>query len=566
MLLNLKVRDFAIIDEVEFELQPGFTVLTGETGAGKSILVSALTLALGGRANNDVIRSGAETAEVEALFDISLQAVIRARLEQRELLGDDPSTLVVRRVIGPKGRAKVVINGCLSTIAMLAEIVRGLVDISGQHEQQSLLISENHVEILDAFGGLDPLKAKFREAYDGLARLARERAMLQGTADEMLKRADYLRFQAEEIERVAPSPGEEDGLADERQRLAHADRLKRGAAAAEALLYGEDGSAFDKLGKAALELEGLARIDTSLSPVAASLESARREIQEASRELQRYLGRVEADPARLEWVDDRLNELRRLGRKHGGSVAELLRRLEAIKAELSTLDNKDARLLALEAEVAAAEARALEAAEELRAARIQAAAKLDRAVVAEVADMNLEGARFVTEVSKRAAIGAGPAVGSAELTTSGLDQVEFMWSANKGEPPRALARIVSGGELSRLMLAVKRVLANRDLVSLYVFDEVDAGLGGRAADAIGRKIETVAKDHQAIAITHLAPIAARAHHHLCVRKETRGKRTFSAVVPVAGAARAEELARMIDGAHITEATREAARQMLDRAP
>jgi DNA repair protein RecN (Recombination protein N) len=564
MLLNLKIRDFAIIDEVEFELQPGFTAVTGETGAGKSILVNALTLALGGRANNEVIRAGAGTAEVEALFDITQQPIVRARLEQRELMGDDPGSLLVRRVVGPKGKAKVVINGRLSTIATLAEIVRNLVDISGQHDQQSLLVPENHIEILDAFGGLDVERDRYREQYDGLRKLLKERDLLRGNAQEMLKRADYLRFQVDEIERAAPRIGEEEELTAERQRLAHADKLKRGAGVAETLLYGEDGSAFDKLGKAAAEIEALSRIDAVLLPVAGSLESARREIQEASRELQRYVGHIEADPARLDTVDDRLTELKKLGRKHGGAMSEVLTRLAELKRELSSLEHKDDRLAELDVEVSAAETRVMAAALELSKARLKVARKLDQAVVAEVGDMNLEGAVFATEVHARRALGDGVVVSDVELGPDGRDAVEFLWSANRGEPPRPLVRIVSGGELSRLMLAVKRVLASRDLVSLYVFDEVDSGLGGRAADAIGKKIQAVARDHQAITITHLAPIAARAEHHLCVRKEAHGKRTVSVVVPVSGAARTEELARMIDGAHITDATLKAARAMLAR--
>ncbi len=564
MLLNLKIRDFAIIDEVEFELHNGFSVVTGETGAGKSILVDALTIALGGRASTDVVRSGAEAAEVEALFDISSQPVVRARLEQRELTGDDANTLLVRRVVGQKGRAKVVINGRLATNATLAEIVRGLVDISGQHEQQSLLIPENHLEILDAFGSLEELKARYRDQYDGLKKLHRERALLRGNEAEALKRADYLRFQLEEIDRLDPKPNEDDELLSERQRLAHADRLRRGASTAEALLYGEDGSAFDKLGKAASEVDALVRIDSALAPVATGLENARREIQEASRELQRYLSRVEADPARLEAVDDRLADLKKLMRKHGGTLAEVVERAQKLKDELHGLDNKDARLDELDLEIAERERTLVVLARELSAARLKSAKKFDQSVVREVGDMNLEGAVFVSELRPRPASGEAMGVGDVTLGNDGMDEVEFLWSANRGEPTRPLVRIVSGGELSRLMLAVKRVLSSRDLVSLYVFDEVDSGLGGRAADAIGKKIQAVAKDHQAIAITHLAPIAARADHHICVRKETRGKRTVSQVVVLDKAGRTEELARMIDGAHITDATLKAARDMLSR--
>ncbi|MBI3180090.1 MAG: DNA repair protein RecN [Deltaproteobacteria bacterium] len=553
MLLNLKIRDFAIIDAVEFELRPGFTVVTGETGAGKSILVNALVLVLGGRATTEVIRSGAETAEVEALFDISAHPLVRARLEQRELVGDDPGMLLVRRMVGSKGKAKVVVNGRLATVATLGEIVRGLVDISGQHEQQSLLVVDNHLDILDAYGNLDALKSAFREAYDAWRRAERERDQLAGNEQERLREADYLRFQLDEIERLDPQPGELDTLGSERQRLAHADRLKRGAGVAEALLYGEDGSAFDKLGKASAEVEALARIDAELTGVTELLAGARRDIQEASRTLQRYVSRIEADPARLGEVDERLNELKRVGRKHGGGIEELLSRRASLKAQLDGVEHADARLAELAAEVESLRTAAVQAAEELCVARARCAQKLSLAVEAEVADIDLAGATFRVEVTR-----------GGELAAHGFDKVEFLWSANRGEEPRALARIASGGELSRLMLAVKRVLSSRDLVSLYVFDEVDTGLGGRAADSIGRKIEDVARNHQAITITHLAPIAARADQHLVVRKESHGQRTVSVVEEVRGAARAEEVARMIDGAHISPATRAAAREMLAR--
>jgi DNA repair protein RecN (Recombination protein N) len=564
MLLNLKIRDFAIIDAVEFELQPGFTVITGETGAGKSILVNALTLVLGGRASADLIRSGSQTAEVEALFDISDQPIVRARLEQRELVGDDANVLLVRRVIGAKGRAKVVVNNRLATVATLGEIVRGLVDISGQHEQQSLLVVENHVDILDAFGSHEKLQAAYREAHHALLRASRERDLLKHHEEETLQRADYLRFQVDEIERLAPEAGEDERLAAERARLAHADRLQRGVATAEALLYGEDGSAFDKLSKATAEVEALGHIDTELTSVAQVLDSSRCEVEEAARQLQKYLTRVEADPKRLEWVDDRLDELRRLLRKHGGSLGEVLARQVALREELGNLENADTRLAELDAEIERLDAAALAAAERLSRARHKAAKKLCLAVETEVADMNLEGARFSAAIGSRPPAGGRPRRG-ADLSATGIDEVEFLWSANQGEPLRPLARIVSGGELSRLMLAVKRVLAARDLVSLYVFDEVDTGLGGSAADAIGRKIQAVANAHQAIAITHLAPIAACAHHHICVRKTISDGRTVSEIANVDGANRAEEIARMIDGANITSATRDAAREMLARS-
>jgi DNA repair protein RecN (Recombination protein N) len=565
MLLNLRIRDLAIIDEVELELPPGFTVITGETGAGKSILVNALTLVLGGRASADLVRAGAETAEVEALFDIGDQPIIRARLEQRDLVGDDPDTLLVRRVLGGKGRAKVVINGRLSTVVTLAEIVRGLVDISGQHEQQSLLVTENHLDILDAYGQLDGARSNFREAFDTLRRLERERSDLSKSGEEKLRRADFLRFQIEEIDRVSPRVGEEAELEAERRRLAHAEKLRGGTQLAESLLYGDDGSAFDKLGKAAAEVEALARIDADLSPVCDILASARREIEDAARSLGRYGERVEVDPARLESVEERVADLKRLCRKHGGTLEEVVARVASLRAELGSLDNAETRLSELEREINAARERVLRLGIDLSESRRDAGAKLARAVEAELSEMDLAGAVFRPRVEARAAAPDQLDVGGRSASASGLDDVEFLWSANRGEPPKALARIASGGELSRLMLAVKTVLASRDLVSLYVFDEVDTGLGGRAADCIGRKIQSVAKGHQAITITHLASIAARADHHMRVAKRETGDRTVSSFELVKGGDRTEEIARMIDGAGVTKATRQAAVEMLARS-
>lgn len=558
MLLQLKIRDFAIIDEVDLELGAGFTVVTGETGAGKSILVDALMLALGGRASGDVVRNGCDAAEVEALFDISAHPVVQARLEQRELIGDDAGTLLVRRVIGAKGRAKVIINGRLSTLATLGEIVRGLVDISGQHEQQSLLFTENHLAILDDFGQLVDKREAYREHYDAWKKAAGELHALQSRTDQDLQRADFLKFQLDEIERLAPRPGEDEELEVEHRKLAHAQKLKSGAMLAEALLYGEDGSAFDKLGKASAELESLARIDAELAPVREAIGSAQRDLQDAARTLQRYLDRVSDDPERLAQVEDRLNELRRLARKHGGSLADALGRRSDLQRELLGLDGSDARVAELTALAAEKRAMAERLAADLSKARRKAAKDFDKRVCAEIAEMDLAGAVLVTQVSER------PADGEA-LCATGADDVELAWGPNKGEPLRALAKIASGGELSRLMLGVKTVLASRDLVSLYVFDEVDTGLGGRAADAIGKKIQAVARGHQAITITHLAPIAARADVHICVRKESQGERTVATLEKLKGPARAAEIARMIDGSPDSKTTRAAAKQMLARA-
>lgn len=562
MLLHLKIRNLAIIDEVELAFGPGFTVITGETGAGKSIVVDALVVALGGRAGANLVRTGAESAEVEALFDIHEHPVVRARLEQRDLVGDDPDQLLVRRVIGPRGRAKVLVNGRLATVATLVEIVRGLVDISGQHEQQSLLVVDNHVDILDAAGDLGALRQAYRDAYTALRDNEREAATLRAGSEASLRQADFVRYQLDEIERLALTAGEDVALEGERARLANAERLAGGAQTAEAMLYGEDGSAFDKLGQALLEIETLGRIDTDLASLVEPLSAARREVQESARTLQRYAAHIEADPDRLAWVEDRLSEIKRLGRKHGGTVDAILERADTLRTELASVAGADTRLAELEANIERLRKDAHEQAGLLHRARVAAAERLDDAIRRELGEMDLGGAIFRTELRARAGHESGAA--AQGLGTEGLDVVEFLWSANRGEELKPLAKIASGGELSRLMLAVKTVLRQRDLVSLYVFDEVDTGLGGRAADAIGRKIQSVAADHQAITVTHLAPIAARADHHLRVHKHEQGERTVSQIERIESTSRADEIARMIDGASISEVTREVARQMLAR--
>ena len=558
MLIYLRIRDLAIIDAAEVAFLPGFTVITGETGAGKSILVDALTLALGGRAHADLVRTGAAEAQVEALFQVDGHPEIQARLRQRDLVGDDPQLLLIRRVIGARGRSRVVINGQLATVATLTQLVRGLVDISGQHEQQSLLMVANHLDILDRFGDLLAERAAYGRAYAQLRRQRREARRCQEGQQAQEAQRLLVQTQLAELTELAPQPGEDLALAQEVARLEHAERLREGATRAEEALYGGDASAFEQISGTTQLLLGLARLDPSLQPLGASLAALGQELQDTARQLQRYGSRLEPDPARLEAVGTRLADLRRLSRQHGGDLAHLLRRqaeLAALWAQLQeggTGGGGGAAALSEQEGLVQAQAQALSA------ARARAAIRLGAAIEAEVAEMELPGATFrVQQVA-------------GELTEAGLDQVEFVWSANPGEALRPLVRIASGGELSRLMLAVKGVLRSRDLVSVYVFDEVDMGLGGAAADSIGRKIARVARGQQALTITHLAPIAARADQHLRVRKRAAAKgaaaavRTVSQIDAIDGQARAEEIARMIDGAAITPVTREAARAMLAR--
>ena len=565
MLMHLSIRDFAIIDCASIEFHEGFSVVTGETGAGKSIIVDALMIALGARVRADVVRDGAKEAKVEALFDVSEHPVIRARLEERGLTGDDHESLVVRRSISSKGRSRVMINGHVSTAATLQYVVNGLVDISGQHEQQTLLQIDTHVDLVDRYGELGPLRLTYAEAYDawrekqGLL----ERLESQGEAD--LQRVDFLKFQLEEINRVEPTVGEDEALEAEHRRLAHAEDLERYFSEAETNLYSRDASAFDLMSDALRALESVAKVDTSVHPLIDELRSAQTIVEDLSREVSSKVGCVELDPARLREVEDRISALVRLKKKYGPTLEEVIETENRLSEELESLDQSEDRLQALQAEVKTLGRAAVKRAAELTKARKNASKALSKAVVNELKDMELGAARF--EVAIEARPTSESAQGEAmHLGPNGGDRVEFMWSANKGQGLKSLMKIASGGELSRLMLAVKRVCVKHDLVSLYIFDEVDTGLGGRAADAIGRKIRSVAEGHQAITITHLAPIASMAHHHYYVSKSDAEGRTVSEVRLLDETKRIEELARMIDGGlDNSDSSLATAEQMLERA-
>lgn len=565
MLLNLQIKNFAIIDSAEVEFQPGFTVVTGETGAGKSILIDALTIVLGGRASASIIRSGAKAASVEALFDLTLHSEVKARLEERDLLGEDPDLLLIRRVVAAKGRGKVLVNGRLSIVATLSEIVRGLVDISGQHDQQSLLVVENHVDILDAYAQCQGIKQSYLTTFEKTKSLEAQVLALEQNEKMNLQHLDFARFQLDEIVSLSPVEGEDIELENEVRCLASSEKLQNGAQTAEHLLYSADGSAFDKVGTALNEVAALAKIDPKLVTQIDGLESIRRELEELARTLGRYGAGVDSDPGRLDDAETRLVALRRLARKHGGDLSTVLAREQQLQNEIEQLENSDLRREGLRTDLEAACKELVRKGEKLTKARVKAAKAFAKVVCAELAEMELESARFEVRVRSRSDVGRALTTSGIGARPTGLDHVEFCWSANKGESLKELNKTASGGELSRLLLAVKHVLCSHDLVSLYVFDEVDTGLGGKAADSIGRKIQAVAQGHQAITITHLASIASRSDHHLHVRKETtEAGRTVSTLTPIENEERVRELARMIDGSVDGEATLNAAAQMLER--
>ncbi len=560
MLTCLRVRNFAIIDHLEVELSPGLNVVTGETGAGKSILVDALELVLGAKARPEVVRTGESRAEVEALFDVSGDAEVRARLAAAGLEVEDE--VVVRRVVHSSGRTRAYVDGRLASATQLKQMAAGLADISSQHEHHSLIDPRRHLEYLDAFGSLGELRGEVRGAHRGLAAADERVRSLRERVASRSEREDLLRYQIQEIDTVAPEDGEEDALVSERGRLRHAERLASAAALAEQALYTEDRAICSEVGKLVGELRSAAELDPALSPLAEQVEEARAQLEDAARELGAYARGVALDPARLSEVEDRLDALKRLLRKYGGTAALVLGHRASAAAELETLTSAEEALDALEAEREQALEAAREVAKKLRRKRERAASKLGGAISAELQLLGMGDAEVRVDVAPLEGAGTELNVDGARLSPTGIDRVEFLIAPNRGEQARPLRKVASGGELSRSLLAIKRVLAGLRPTGLYVFDEVDSGVGGAVAEVIGHKLRDVARHHQVLCITHLPQIAVFADQHLRVSKEVVDGRTRSRVERLDPAQQLEEIARMLGGVQVTQRTRAAAAEML----
>ena len=560
MLVELSVKNVVLIDRLVLELTPGFNVLTGETGAGKSMLVDALGLVLGGRARPDIVRGGEREAEVEALFEIAPESRIAAKLEAAGVPCD--RELVIRRVVQAEGRSRAFVNGRICTVAQLAELAPELCDIASQHESVSLTDPNCHLEYLDAFGKLDDAREALGQEVDELARVAKELESVRDAERGRAEREDFLAFQLREIEELAPERGEESELENERGRLRHAEKLGKASRGAADRLYEGEGAICDELGRLGADLDQAAEIDSSLAPLARSIESARSELADAARALGRYAESVESNPSRLGEVEERLFRLQKLLRKHGPTTADLLAFKDSIAREIEgfarSVDRAEELTLARERSLA----KAGSLARALSKKRRDAAEKLADAVGRELALLGMGRARVIVDVAPTANIAGSLEVDGARLTRSGLDRVEFLIAPNKGEDPRPLRRIASGGELSRALLALKRVLAEKGPAGLYVFDEVDAGVGGAIAEVIGRSIAEVARHRQVLCITHLAQIAALADTHYVVDKSEARGRTTTSLKKLDERARVDEIARMIGGVKIGDAARRAAAEML----
>ena len=560
MIETLRLEDFAIVDRAELEFGPGLNVLTGETGAGKSIVLGALALLAGRRASAEWIRSGCESAAVEAVFRTDRLPALEAELARRGLAAD-AHELVVRRSVSRAGRSRAQVAGQLVPVATLAELFAGRLEISSQHESQALRRPDVHGLLLDRAGGLLELRRAVADGWAALRELDAEIQTLAAAAGERARRRDFLEFQVREIDEARLEPGEDGRLRAERSRLAHAERLREEGAAALAELAGdplaaEGGSAADRAGGAARRLEGLARLDPDLAGLAARVAAAREELREAALDLERYLDGIEAEPARLARVEERLARLEALQRKYGPDPDAVLRFRDEAAAELAAFEGADDRTSRLGAERASRAARLERDGLELSRGRTRAARRLARDVESALRELAMPRASFAVELVAAEAppgLACGP---------GGRETPEFRFSASPGEPPQPLHRVASGGELSRALLALKQAARGAEAGMVLVFDEVDAGIGGRAADAVGRRLAELAAEHQVLCITHLPQIAARAHTHLRVEKRGRRGRTLTRVERVEGRERVEEIARMAGGEKVGEATRQHARALL----
>jgi DNA repair protein RecN (Recombination protein N) len=568
MLAELNIEDFAIIDRLLVRFAPGFTVLTGETGAGKSIIVDALQAVLGARVPADVVRAGARFAAVEAVFDLSEADAVEAVQTILEDQGIDlDQEIILRREIQASGRSSGRVNGRAVPLALLSSLGGRLVDIHGQSEHLSILRRDRQLEAIDRFGSLLPLRARAGDTIRAHGRLRRQLDELRQGQRSAAQRLDLLRFQVGEIEAARLTSGEEEALQSERNLLANAERLQALAESAYESLRGETGSTLDGLDAAVSAARDLSGIDPALTRLSERLQAARYDLDDVAQELRGYRDSVEYDPMRLQAVEERLDLIDRLRRKYGATVEEVLAFGEQARQEMEDVENLDERLMHLERSVADAEAEASVAAGELSAARARAAGELMRATGDALRGLGLKATEFAIELTQTESADGVPLPGRSgryAAGPTGVDAATFLASFNPGEPLRPLERVASGGETSRFLLALKSVLAESDRTPTLVFDEVDVGVGARDGMVVGERLRTLSRTHQVLSITHLPQIAALADEHLTVSKSASRGRTGVAVRAVESADRIREIAEMMTGTG-TETARRNAEELLEAA-
>jgi DNA repair protein RecN (Recombination protein N) len=567
LLQEITVKNLALIEEIHLEFNPSFNVLTGETGAGKSIIIDALGLALGGRFSSEMIRAGAETAVVDAAFLIGERPELRSYLSGIGIQVGTDNMLIIQREISNAGKNRCRVNGQLVTVLSLTKIGEFLIDIHGQHEHQSLLFPEKQLELLDQYAGADciRLRNEVNQVYKEWHLLNDEYLSLQQNEADLARKVELLQFQINEINQAQLVIGEDEDLLKEREVLAASERLYEAASQSYRALHDDSSgsAAIELLGAAERTLAQVTAIDLRLAPILETLREAACQAEEVSRELRSYQDQVQFDPARLAEIDERLDEITGLKRKYGASIGEVLLFAERSQQELAGIANREERSLQIEAELVKVKARLGELAVVLSGERLKAAQKLEADIVNQLNDLNMAQTQFKITLSQvESSVGIEFQGKTLEVTASGIDKIEYLVAPNPGEGLKPMVKIASGGELSRIMLALKSILADLDAVPTMVFDEIDVGIGGRTAQAVAEKILLIGQSRQVLCVTHLPQIASLARRHFYIEKHVVQNRTEVTVRELPMNERVEELARMLGGAQVTDTTRQHAQEML----
>ncbi len=559
MLRELQVKNVAVIDEVHIEFGKGFNVLTGETGAGKSILIDSINMALGSRTSRELIRTGCDKASVSACFEINDERVL-SKLEEIGIEVED-GIVAVNRQLNADGKSVCRINGMLVPAAMAREITGMLIDIHGQNDNQALLSSKNHRGFLDDYADLGVFVDKYHEKYSEMRSIEREIKEISVDEDEKARRLELLEFQIDEIAEAKLKIGEDAELENRRDYLYNTERIVSGVGEAYSALYGaEELSAYDMLRRAARSISDIARFDEKLSQNSERLENVIAETEDIASELNSCISKTEFSMAELDLIEERLDLISNLKRKYGNSIEEILSYAEKASIEADGIARSDEKINELREKLAEIKIELSKAADELSAARKTAAVGLETKIMTELGELDMPRVKFAVGIEKKVL-----SSGETEYTESGCDDVEFLISTNPGEALKPLSKIASGGELSRIMLAIKSILADAGMVDTMIFDEIDTGVSGRAAQKIAEKISRLASRKQIFSITHLAQIAAMADEHYLIKKNVKNEKTSTTVTLLDEDARCEELARIIGGVTVTELTLKNAREMLDMA-
>ena len=552
MLVEIRLQNFAIIDDISINFGDGLNIITGETGTGKSLIIDAINVILGDRFTAGHAKFPGREAVVEALFEIPPGGRVAENLEKSGIAGPC-AELVVKRVLTEKGKNRIYVNGSIVTLGVLSEATQGLVNMFGQHEHQNLLKKNNYISYLDDFSQLKHELSEYKAVYAELAELGGKIEALEKKRLEGTEKRDYLRFQVEEIDNVSPSSGEDSRLEEERTRLENSEKFSSSLRSATGLLYEGENSAIDSLKQAASRLEEVSGLDSSLGKLRDRIGALLIEAEDVFYGLSEFADKVEHNPARLEEVISRLEDIKKLKRKHGGSIEEILEKRRRMESELGEIDNSDELLAKLEKKRDSLRGEVLRAARSISSARKAGAGRLEELFAGEAESVGLKNSRFETEF------------GEKELSADGLDRVDFLFSANPGQKPRPVTRVASGGELSRIMLALRSFVSAGDPGSILIFDEADAGIGGVVAETIGKKIKGLSAENQVVCITHLPQVAKFADTHLLVAKSFGEGETEVSVDVLSGRRRVEEISRMLAGQSVSEKTFEVAEELIKGA-